>query len=81
LTPAQRTKLNLAFPYGAPLEDLLSPQQSTWLADPRLQLSSGEETYREDIRQSWPALAARLGLIDSGINEPRMPEKIASRVL
>jgi hypothetical protein len=78
LTPAQRTKLNFALPYGAPLEELLSPQQSAWLGDPRLQASSGDETYREDIRQSWPALAARLGLIDSGANEPRMAEKMAS---
>jgi hypothetical protein len=78
LTPAQRTRLNLALPYGASLEELLSPQQSAWLANPRLQLSSGDETYREEIRQSWPALAARLGLIDSGTSGPRMPEKMAS---
>jgi hypothetical protein len=78
LTPAQRTRLNLALPYGAPLAELLSPQQSAWLADPRLGASSGDETYRQDIRQSWPALAARLGVIASGTSEPRMTEKIAS---
>jgi len=78
LTPAQRTRLNLALPYGAPLAELLSPQQSAWLADPRLAASSGDETYRLDIRQSWPALAARLGVIASGTSEPRMTEKIAS---
>jgi hypothetical protein len=63
LTPAQRTQINLALPYGGSLEDLLSPQQSAWLADPRLQRSSKDETYRQDIRISWPALAAQLGLL------------------
>jgi thioredoxin family protein len=60
LTPAQRTQINLAVPYGRSLDNVLSPQQSAWLADPRLQQSSGDEAYRLDIRQSWPALAARL---------------------
>lgn len=64
LTPAQRTRVNLALPYARSLADLLSPQQSAWLADPRLEQSSGDETYREDIRQSWPALAAQLGPIE-----------------
>ena len=63
MTPAQRTQINLAVPYRASLADLLSPQQSAWLADPQLQRSSGDEAYRQDIRQSWPALAAQLGLI------------------
>lgn len=63
LTPAQRTQINLAVPYRGVLADLLSPQQSAWLADPQLERSSGDEAYRQDIRQSWPALVARLGLI------------------
>mgnify|MGYP003578335259 FL=1 len=63
LTPAQRTQINLAVPYRCSLADLLSPQQSAWLADPQLQPSSGDEAYRQDIRQSWPALAGQLGLI------------------
>jgi hypothetical protein len=63
LTPAQRTRINLAVPYGTPLAELLSPQQAAWLADPRLPQSSGDETYREAIRQSWPALAAQLDRI------------------
>lgn len=63
LTPAQRTQINLAVPYRTPLADLLSPQQCAWLANPGLQQASGGEAYREDIRQSWPALAAHLGLI------------------
>lgn len=63
LTPAQRTQINLAVPYRGSLADLLSPQQSAWLADPQLQQSNGDEVYRQDIRQSWPALAAQLGLI------------------
>ncbi|MER9432498.1 VPGUxxT family thioredoxin-like (seleno)protein, type 2 [Mesorhizobium sp. M0408] len=63
LTPAQRTRINLAVPYRDPLVDLLSPQQSAWLADPQLQRSSGDEAYRQDIRQSWPALMTQLGLI------------------
>ena len=63
LTPAQRTRINLAVPYRCSLADVLSPQQSAWLADPRLQQSSGDEAYRQDIRQSWPALVAQLGLI------------------
>jgi hypothetical protein len=63
LTPAQRTQINLAVPYRGSFADLLSPQQSAWLADPQLQRSSGDETYRQDIRQSWPSQAARLGLI------------------
>ncbi|MFL6755089.1 MAG: VPGUxxT family thioredoxin-like (seleno)protein, type 2 [Sphingomicrobium sp.] len=61
LTPAQRTKINLAVPYRGALADLLSPQQSAWLSDPQLERSSSDEAYREDIRQSWPALAAQLG--------------------
>ena len=63
LTPAQRTQINLAVPYRTPLADLLSPQQDAWLADPRLRGASGDEAYRQDIRQSWPALAVQLGLI------------------
>jgi thioredoxin family protein len=63
LTPAQRTRINLAVPYRDWLADLLSPQQSAWLADPALERSNGNETYRQDIRTSWPALVARLGLI------------------
>ncbi len=63
LTPAQRTRINLAVPYRNPLADLLSPQQSAWLADPQLQRVSGDETYRQDIRQSWPSLLAQLGSI------------------
>ena len=42
LTPAQRTQINLAVPYRASLADLLSPQQSAWLADPQLQRSRGD---------------------------------------
>lgn len=63
LTPAQRTRINLAVPYRDWLAGLLSPQQSAWLADAELQRSSGDDTYRQDIRQSWPALVARLGSI------------------
>jgi hypothetical protein len=62
LTPAQRTRINVAVPYHHSLADVLSPQQSAWLADPRLPQSNGDETYRQDIRQSWPALVAQLGL-------------------
>ena len=65
LTPAQRTRINLAVPYRDPLTDILSPQQSAWLADPRLPQSSGDEAYRLDVRKSWPALVAELGLIGS----------------
>jgi hypothetical protein len=60
LTPAQRTRINLALPYRLPLPDLLSPQQVTWLGDQQLRQSSGDETYRQDIRQSWPLLVAHL---------------------
>jgi hypothetical protein len=63
LTPAQRTQINLALPYGGSLADLLSPQQTAWLADRQLQRSGGEETYRADIRQSWPVVAEQLGLV------------------
>jgi hypothetical protein len=68
LTPAQRTQINLAVPYRGSLADLLSPQQSAWLADPRLPRSSGDETYRQDIRLSWPALAAQLGRVELEIS-------------
>jgi hypothetical protein len=61
LTPAQRTQINLAVPYHRSLGDVLSPQQSTWLADPQLERSSGDDAYRRDIRPSWAALAAQLG--------------------
>jgi hypothetical protein len=60
LTKAQRTQINLAVPYRTPLADILSPQQCAWLAHPRLQHAGGSEAYREDIRQSWPALATQL---------------------
>jgi hypothetical protein len=63
LTAAQRTQINLAVPYASPPEDILSPQQFAWLADPQLRRSSGGEAYRQDIRRSWPALAAQLGQI------------------
>jgi hypothetical protein len=63
LTPAQRTRINLAVPYRDPLTDILSPQQSAWLADPRLPRSSGDEAYLLDIRQSWPALVEQLGVM------------------
>ena len=63
LTAAQRTQVNLALPYRGPLRDLLSPQQCAWLADPRLPKLSGEEVYREDVRENWAGLASRLGLI------------------
>jgi hypothetical protein len=38
-------------------------QQSAWLADPQLQRLSGDEAYRQGIRQIWPSLMAQLGLI------------------
>lgn len=63
LTPAQRTRINLAVPYKQPLSDILSPQQSTWFADLRLPQSSEDDAYRLDIRRTWPALVAQLGLI------------------
>lgn len=63
LTPAQRTRINLAIPYRAPLADFLSPQQCAWLTNPQLQPSSDNEAYRQDIRESWPMLAERLGLV------------------
>ena len=63
LTPAQRTRINLAIPYRAPLADFLSPQQCAWLANPQLQAPSENEAYRQDIRESWPMLAERLGLV------------------
>jgi hypothetical protein len=69
LTPAQRTQINLAVPYGGSLDDVLSPQQSAWLADPRLQQSSTDEAYRLDIRQSWPALAGRLAPVSRATPE------------
>lgn len=62
LTPAQRTRINFALPYGGSLADLLSPQQCAWLADARLDGSSGDEVYRQDIRETWPMLVKQLGL-------------------
>jgi hypothetical protein len=59
LTPAQRTQINLALPYRASIVDLLSPQQRVWLTAPHLQRPAWGETYRADIRQSWPLVAAR----------------------
>lgn len=63
LTHAQRTQINLAVPYRTPVVDVLSPQQNAWLTDPGLQKASGGEVYRAGIRQSWPVLAAQLGVI------------------
>lgn len=62
LTPAQRTRINFALPYGGSLADLLSPQQCAWLADARLDGSSGDEVYRQDIRETWSILVKQLGL-------------------
>lgn len=70
LTPAQRTQINLALPYRGSLTDLLSPQQSAWLSDPRLERSSSDDTYREDIRWSWAAVASQLGRV---LAEQRLP--------
>lgn len=67
LTPAQRTRINRAVPYREPLGDLLSPQQCAWLSDPQLQPAGGGEVYRQDVRQSWSSLAARLGSIGKGM--------------
>ncbi|WP_188610774.1 VPGUxxT family thioredoxin-like (seleno)protein, type 2 [Chelatococcus reniformis] len=64
LTPAQRTRINLAVPYRSSVADLLSPQQSAWLGDTNLKRSSGEDAYRRDIRQSWPKLVSQLGIIE-----------------
>lgn len=66
LTPAQRTRINVAVPYRDPLEGLLSPQQCAWLVDPQLQRSSGDETYRQDIRESWPSVTAQFASIGKG---------------
>ena len=63
LTPAQRTRLNLTIPYRGALADVLSPQQCAWLADPQLPPARDEDTYRQDIRESWPMLARRLGFV------------------
>jgi hypothetical protein len=67
LTPAQRTRINLAVPYHGPLADLLSPQQCVWLAEPQLQTAGGHDVYRQDIRQSWPSVVAQLGSIGKEI--------------
>lgn len=61
LTAAQRTQINLALPYRRSIPELLSPSQAAWLANPLLQRVSNAETYREDIRHSWPARRAQLG--------------------
>ncbi|TPM57777.1 thioredoxin family protein [Mesorhizobium sp. B2-2-4] len=66
LTPAQRSRINRAAPYREPLANMLSPQQSAWLADPHLPRASEDEVYREDIRRSWPSLVAQLGSIGKG---------------
>lgn len=63
LTPAQRTQINLAVPYRRSPAGLLSPQQTAWLAHPGLPQASDDEAYRQDIRKSWPVVAAQLGLV------------------
>lgn len=63
LTAAQRTRINVAVPYRGSIVELLSPQQSAWFADPLLTQLGGDETYRTDIRETWKALTAQLGLI------------------
>lgn len=67
LTPAQRTRINLAVPYHGQLAALLSPQQCAWLAGRQLQTAGGHDVYRQDIRQSWPSLVARLGSLGKEI--------------
>lgn len=60
LSPAQRTRLNVAIPYGQSPESLLSPRQKAWLRSGDLERVSDEDTYRRDIRESWPDLARRI---------------------
>lgn len=56
LTPAQRTRLNLAIPYGGALDQVLSPRQLSWLADDRLTHASPQDAYRQEFPTAWQQL-------------------------
>ena len=53
LSPAQRTKINLAIPYRDRPERFLSQPQVRWLERPDLAMKSSEATYRGDFDKEW----------------------------
>lgn len=56
LTAAQRTRLNVAIPYGDAIDEFLSPHQRAWLADDRLTQVSANDAYRQDFSTTWHQL-------------------------
>ena len=67
LSPAQRTAINLALPYGRDAEELLGPQQRRWLGLERLEALSNPEMYRSEIGKAWTDIEAASG-------EPEKPD-------
>lgn len=61
LSPAQRTRLNLAVPYDDEPQRFLSPRQQRWLARSDLATISGSDAYRGDFHQQWQRLSQALG--------------------
>lgn len=60
LTPAQRTAINLAVPYGGNTRGLLSPRQQALLSLPGLAQVSDDALYRQEIRAAWRMIGDRL---------------------
>ncbi len=60
LSPAQRSKINLAIPYQDRPERYLSPRQADWFARPEIAKISPPDTYRETFQQQWERLRVAL---------------------
>lgn len=60
LTAAQRTRLNVAIPYGDAIDGFLSPRQRAWLTDDRLTQASPQDAYRQDFATTWHQLSRAL---------------------
>lgn len=56
LSPVQRTKINLAIPYRNQPERFLSPRQAAMLAWPNLARVFNSDTYKGNIRDTFPRL-------------------------
>lgn len=56
LSPAQRTKINQAIPYGENVEQYLSPTQLGWFKNDKLKESAAPDNYTKDIITTWGKL-------------------------
>lgn len=59
LSPAQRTRINLALPYRGDVHHVLSPSQLRWAQREDLERIGRAQAYRGDMRAEWDHLQAR----------------------